>query len=971
LLKPAAFSGRLRSGFQKPAAPRSGRGGMAGFAVGAATLLVFPFLFMKMKILRHCYLLVALLFTAGLGSARAQSFAWARIVRGAVDTTTVRPQASATDAAGNTYVAVSYKDSLRIGGILFTSSRNQFTVVIKYDGMGAVVWAKGLTYLYVLSMAADNSAGGVFLTGNTYANGVPTWGGTTVPVGLNAVYHAKCSTTGTLQWANTLPINSGFGGRSTVVADDAGNAYVIGTVGANTSIGGVSVTSRDNYVLKTDGTGTTQWVRVLHTDSLYPLYPVLGRKPGGGCLLGGTIYNTPLYLGAGTGTTLLPGRALSDGFMTSFDAAGNHQWTQQLGSTASATVQGLVNPYSLAADASGNCYVTGVSSGTVQMGGNTLVNGFLLAKYNAAGTLLWVRDSQTANVSSGSGLVVGTTGPTVMISTFTTPLTVGTIALRATYNYVHFNDQGVAQWATADAWPVASASYFSPAGLGIDAQDNLYVLGQPRNPFTNFPVFLLGAQTTIGKGVILSRLNAYANTLRGQVYLDQNGNGQQDATEGVFPRQLNGVLTQGSSAIYSPVDSYGGLQVYASPGAYTLNIPSLPTHYTLTQPTIGAYTGTFSGSNQLLSGQSFGIAPVANQSDVRVTLTPYATSRPGFTNRYRLTVENAGTTTVPGGSATLALDSHFTYVSSTPSATRTGTTLTWTYGSLAPFGRADYDVLLSLPTNAVLGTALSSTASAPLTGDVEPTDNTSTLAQTIVGSYDPNSMEVNYERITPTQVAAQQWLEYTIHFQNLGTASAINIILSDTLDFQKLNPASIQWITQSHNCSWSLSSIGPNTGLLTVRFLGINLPERNVDVIRSQGFVRFRVRARPTLAVGEVIPNHAGIVFDYNEAVITNVATTTVFVTTAALGRHDAPAWTAYPNPATDVVTLSADLVAAGPVRVELLDVLGRPVRQQRFTAPAGPLHQALNLQGLAAGVYVLRLTPPTGPATSRQVVLN
>jgi len=58
-------------------------------------------------------------------------------------------------------------------------------------------------------------------------------------------------------------------------------------------------------------------------------------------------------------------------------------------------------------------------------------------------------------------------------------------------------------------------------------------------------------------------------------------------------------------------------------------------------------------------------------------------------------------------------------------------------------------------------------------------------------------------------------------------------------------------------------------------------------------------------------------------------------------------------------------------VRIALLDVLGRPVRQQTLTAPAGALRETLDLRGLAAGVYVLRLIPPTGPATSRQVVLR
>ncbi|WP_201977710.1 T9SS type A sorting domain-containing protein [Hymenobacter rubidus] len=342
-----------------------------------------------------------------------------------------------------------------------------------------------------------------------------------------------------------------------------------------------------------------------------------------------------------------------------------------------------------------------------------------------------------------------------------------------------------------------------------------------------------------------------------------------------------------------------------------------------------------------------------------------------MTTRYRLTLENVGTTTVPAGTATLALDSHITYISSTPSGTVAGQTITLNYAALAPFGQSSYDVLFSLPINTAIGTALSTIASAPLTGDVVPADNTATLAQTVVGAYDPNSIEVNYDRLTPTQVAAQQPLDYTIHFQNLGTASAQNVILSDTLDFRKLNLASLMLVSQSHSCIWSLTSTGPNTGQLTVRFLGINLPERNVDVIRSQGFVRFRVQPKTTLAVGEIIPNRAGIVFDYNAPVLTNTATTTVFLATAALTRPEAPAWTAYPNPATDAITLTAELATAGPVRVELLDMLGRPVRQQTLTAPAGPLRQTVDLRGLAAGVYVLRLTPPTGPATSRQVVRN
>ena len=917
-----------------------------------------------MKLLGHCYLLVLFLFLAGRGPAWAQSFAWARLVRGPVDTATVRLQASATDAAGNTYVAVANK------AVVTGPSNFLMQSLLKYSAIGTLLWTRDLAYVQVIKMAADNSTGGVFLTASTYGTGPPSWAGVPVPINSGSSFYAKCSAAGTLQWSNPLPTGSVFGSRSTVVvADNAGNAYFSGTVGVNSTLGTTPVSSADNYVFATNGVGAMQWVQVLHTNAILPLSITLGSKPGGGCLLGGVINNTPLYSGTGTALPLLPGRTFSDGFLTSFDAAGTLQWTQLLG-TAGSAVRGFVNPVALAADASGNCYVTGQSSSTVQMGGNTLPTGFFLAKYNALGTLQWVQGEQTSGSAAGRYLVVGNTGPTVELVAPTAPLAaIGAISLRGGCSFVHFNEQGVAQWATADAWPTAGAPSFFVAGLGIDAQDNLYPVGQPSDPFNNFAVVLLGTQTTVGKGVIVSRLNAYANTLRGRVYFDQNGNGQQDAAEGVFPRQLTGALTQGSTTIFSTVDSDGALQVYANPGSYSLGIASVPAHYTLTQPTNGTYTGTFSGNNQLIFGQRFGIAPVVNQADVRVTITPYERARPGFTTRYRLTVENVGTTTA-SGIATVTLDNRMAYVSSTPSGTVAGQVVTWPpYTNLAPFGRLEYDILFSLPTNTVLGTALLTTATAPLAGDVVPADNTATLPQTVVGAFDPNSIEVNYGRLTPAQVAARQPLDYTIHFQNLGTAAASHVILSDTLDFQKLDPASLMLVAQSHNCIWSLTSTGPNIGLLTVRFLNINLPERNVDVIRSQGFVRFRVQPRPTLALGEVIPNRAGIVFDFNDPVITNTATTTVFLATAALARHEAAAWTAYPNPATDAVTLATDLTTAGPVRIELLDVLGRPVRQQILTAPAGPLRQTLDLRGLAAGTYVLRLTPPTGPATSRRVV--
>ncbi len=935
--------------------------------------------------LRHCYLLVLLLFLAGLGSARAQTFAWAKVIRGIVDTTFVQPQASATDAAGNTYVAVALYGSLNADGIMLSGSANS-AALIKYDSTGSVVWAKALRNIEISRLAPDNSAGGIFVVGFNKTGA--TWDGTPLPAGSYTSFYAKCLPNGALQWSHPMPDALTYYDKPSVVADNAGNAYFLGVMGATGTVSGTSVGVSQTFVFKTDAAGVTQWVRILHDGGPSPLlyYLGLGPKPSGGVLVTGTAVG--VYLGADNTSPLLTGRSQRSGFLTSFDAAGTHQWSQYI-STANSASAGYVN--AVAADATGNCYATGSSYGAaLQIGSTTLPSGFFLAKYGATGGLQWVRGALPTSAATGfqdaGGLMAASsTGVTVGVSTNalkappTPVLTLETLPLRSPNHLVHYNAQGQAQWTVADQWPgyiQPIPPYFMPTQLGSDAHGNLFITGIP-SYFRQFgqPVartaIVLGAQTVVGSGAIVTRLNAYANTLRGQVYLDQNGNGQQDATEGIFPRTTTATLVQGPNTTHSAVGTDGVLQAYADPGAYTLGLSQIPIHYKLSEPSSnnGTYVGTFSSNNQLVSGQDFGVAPVANQPDLRVTLTAYGVARPGFTARYRLTVENVGTTVVPAGTATVTLDALASYVGSTPAGSVAGQVITCAYATLAPFARSNTDILFSLPVNAQLGAIMHSTATAALANDVAPADNTAALPQTVVASADPNSIEVNYQRLTPAQVAAQQPLDYTIRFQNLGTAAAVNVLLSDTLDFHKLNLASLQLVAQSHNCTWSLTSTGPNTGLLTVRLLDINLPYRNQDVIGSQGFVRFRVQPRTTLTVGEIIPNHARIVFDYNASVRTNTATTTVLLATAALARHDAPAWAAYPNPATDALTVAADLASGGPVRVELLDVLGRPVRQQTLTAPAGPLRQTLDLRGLAPGLYVLRLTPPTGPASSRPVV--
>jgi len=81
----------------------------------------------------------------------------------------------------------------------------------------------------------------------------------------------------------------------------------------------------------------------------------------------------------------------------------------------------------------------------------------------------------------------------------------------------------------------------------------------------------------------------------------------------------------------------------------------------------------------------------------------------------------------------------------------------------------------------------------------------------------------------------------------------------------------------------------------------------------------------------------------------------------------DQPTVTCFPNPAHGRATVRLSAAAAVPQPLTVLDALGRPVR--RTVLPAHSTELALDLTGLAPGVYALRLEREGQPMMQRLVV--
>ena len=112
---------------------------------------------------------------------------------------------------------------------------------------------------------------------------------------------------------------------------------------------------------------------------------------------------------------------------------------------------------------------------------------------------------------------------------------------------------------------------------------------------------------------------------------------------------------------------------------------------------------------------------------------------------------------------------------------------------------------------------------------------------TITGSYDPNDKQAVPVGLTDAHyVLAGTSIDYTIRFQNTGTDTAFKVVLVDTLD-SSLDISTFMQGASSH--PYSLKVSGKGNPILTFTFNNILLPDSNVNVLASNGFVSFRINA--------------------------------------------------------------------------------------------------------------------------------
>ncbi|MDQ3020307.1 MAG: hypothetical protein M3R36_07025 [Bacteroidota bacterium] len=371
----------------------------------------------------------------------------------------------------------------------------------------------------------------------------------------------------------------------------------------------------------------------------------------------------------------------------------------------------------------------------------------------------------------------------------------------------------------------------------------------------------------------------FDNLATGKVFFDDNNNGIKDFAELPF---RGGIIASSPFTSYATTNNNGNYYMFCGQGngSFNLSVVNVPLHYSVNPP---IHTAIFSG-NTISEGHDFALIK-DTVNDLRIILTNGGAIRPGFNFNQYINIENIGNTTL-SGNVVLLYDARFTYLPNQtfPSHTShnpSAHTLSWNYSNLFPTERKLILVAFNLPSSVPIGTSITSTATIyPVAGDYNPSDNVSVATAIVTGSYDPNDKSVDLiGNITPQSVADEDSLTYTIRFQNTGTDTAFTVRVLDTLS-SKVNVPTFEMLASSHASTYAITG----AGIVEWTFDNILLPDSTRNELRSHGFIKYRIRPKNNLFIGDEIKNTAHIYFDYNLPVATNTVNTVVAPPVKSLG---------------------------------------------------------------------------------------
>lgn len=288
-----------------------------------------------------------------------------------------------TDNAGNVYVTGEFLDTAQFGSFQLISAINPTTLtpsidafITKLDALGNFLWLKHGKAKYTdrgMDLAADN-AGNIYVTGqysdtisfdNTYNNNA-----------FNSIFIIKYSDAGNETWFRR--IGGGVLNIAYSIAIDAGNnIYITGDMKGNVQFSSSPVSYLNNsfpnavFVAKYDNSGSLLWASSDGSDNFITARSIALDNASNPYIIGHFKCVLSAYANSyGSGTFNSVG--FNDIYISKYNAAGNWQWSKQVGGRKEDYGNGLT------VSASGQAIICGSFQERINFPNNSSFTGYAI-----------------------------------------------------------------------------------------------------------------------------------------------------------------------------------------------------------------------------------------------------------------------------------------------------------------------------------------------------------------------------------------------------------------------------------------------------------------------------------------------------------------------------------------------------------------------------------------------------------------
>ena len=410
----------------------------------------------------------------------------------------VSPADVTVDSFGNTYVTGDFGGPFTFGKgepdetTLFNHTLSEGSFFAKYDGAGALVWARRVGANAEARGIAVDSGGNSYVTG-TFRGSATFGAGEATETTLTSaaqveIFLARYDSTGALVWAKQASGTS-FDFGNSIDVDASGNSYITGYFDGSATFGAGGATATtlassgqdDIFLARYDSTGALVWAKQAGgTD--YDRAFHIRVDASGNSYITGYFEGSATFGAGGAAAATLTSDGDSDIFLARYDSKGALAWALRAGGAS--TDDG----YAIDVDASGNSYITGYFNGTATFGagGATATtmtsdgdSDIFLARYDSTGALVWAKQAGGTSRDISNRVYADASGNSYISGTFEDTAIFGPGEAGQTMLTGAFNGNGtfVAKYDSAGmlVWAKQPAGYAS--ATAVDAVGSVWVTG--------------------------------------------------------------------------------------------------------------------------------------------------------------------------------------------------------------------------------------------------------------------------------------------------------------------------------------------------------------------------------------------------------------------------------------------------------------------------------------------------------------